>query len=273
MQPEALDCGNWVLYWSAIIWPAVLLVLWMHWYYLGRTRGWTRAACSAVAWHALAGIIIGARAAFVLTAPTHFFRNPAAIFDLTGGGLVFYGGLIGGLTGALIAAAKYRLEVIAFLDTLSIPVPLAHALGRIGCFLNGCCFGTIHHGLTGVHYPAGSPPWIDQVYSQTITRFTPRSLPVHPVQLYEASANLLLYFILLLLWQKKMPAGKIAGCYAFGYAIIRFITEFMRGDSRIIFVGVHLAQLSSLALLIAGTYLLLYSRKQNIISPGRMDIS
>lgn len=260
MQPEAFQCGNWSLHWSAIIWPAVLFVLWGHWHTMGRTRGWPHSAATAVALLAVTGIIIGARSAFVLTDPLYYFKHPVAIFDLSSGGLVFFGGLLGGLTGAFMAAGRYNLSPAAFIDTLITPVPLAHAMGRIGCFLNGCCFGAAYEGFTGVTYPAGSPAWIRQVYGQAITRFDPRSLPVHPVQLYEAAANLLLYLVLFMLWRKRLPAGRVAACYAVGYGGIRFLAEFLRGDSRIILAGLHLSQIFSLIMILFGIWLWKRSR-------------
>lgn len=255
MHPEAIQIGDWSLHWSAIIWPFVFFVLWGHWHSMGGARGWPGFAATAITMLTVTGIIIGARTAFVLTNPLYYLRNPAAIFDLSRGGLVFFGGLLGGLTGAFIAAEKYHLRPAAFIGTLLTPVPLAHAMGRIGCFLNGCCFGAVYQGYGGVTYPAGSPAWISQVYSQLIMRFEPRSLPVHPVQLYEATANLFLYILLLILWKRRLPDIRLAACYAVGYGCIRFMAEFMRGDSRIIIAGLHLSQIFSLTMILFGIWL------------------
>lgn len=115
--------------------------------------------------------ILGARAFYVIEYWESFRARTigetlARIVDIPGGGLVVYGALIGGLIGAVAYLLLKRLSVRRMMDLLAPSLLLGLALGRIGCFLNGCCFGGIcdpAHEHWGVHFPAGSPPFNQQM--------------------------------------------------------------------------------------------------------------
>ncbi len=140
-----------------------------------------------------------------------FFNLTAETF----GGSVFYGGFIGSLI-AISIYGKLRKKRVLYLDILAFSTPLFHTFGRIGCFLAGCCYGVeCDFGFT-----AHGNVLIDAV--NDISRF--------PVQLLEASFNFILFFILINFFRKEKHTGKLIYIYMASYAVIRFCTEFLRGD-------------------------------------------
>jgi phosphatidylglycerol:prolipoprotein diacylglycerol transferase len=156
------------------------------------------------------------------------------------GGLAFFGGLIGGALGALWSARKKKLPVRATLDVAASLVPLGHAFGRLGCFLNGCCFGKITHSWIGVRFPRvvdkagyiiGSPPFLHHQSQGLIALSEEWSLPVHPTQLYEVGYNLIFFAILTFALPRRRRAGDVAWLYAILYGCARFVNEFFRADT------------------------------------------
>ncbi len=188
----------------------------------------------------LAGIL-GARLAY-LALNWEFFRfHPTEILRLDHGGLVFYGGLAGGLLGGFCYVRKKGLPLVKMLDLMTPPLVLAHAIGRLGCFLNGCCYGK-----------PTSVPWAVVFPQDGIAR--------HPTQLYESGALLLLFFFLSWLERRRLPAGSLALGYGLLYGIWRFGIEFLRGDNPPVALGLTVFQWISvpLVLIFAG---LLFCRK------------
>jgi len=155
---------------------------------------------------------------------------------IIGGGLVFYGGLIGGIAGAVIGA-KIAGTRLALYESAVVPtIPLAHAIGRVGCYFSGCCYGFPYDGPLAAKYAV-----IVDGAAEICTAF--------PVQLVEAAANLALGCTLLLLSRRRRI--RLAD-YAAPYAVIRFALEFLRGDEvRGILAGLSSSQWISIALLAA----------------------
>lgn len=135
------------------------------------------------------------------------------------GGLVFYGGLIGGLCGVYRYCRHFKIPFVPFLDVFAPLIPFLHGMGRIGCFLSGCCYGIAYYGPGSVQFPHNDLiPGLDAV-------------PRFPVQLLEAFLNFILCGILLWLSRKKnLKHGRTMGIYLIYYAIARFGLEMLRGD-------------------------------------------
>lgn len=130
------------------------------------------------------------------------------------GGLVFYGGLLGGLVCVLWVLMRRRLS-FALLEQIYLPVvPLAHAIGRIGCFCAGCCYGQPTDSPLCVVYPAGG--------------LAPAGIPLVPIQLLEAAGDLVLWAILW--WGSFRQTGSRLAFYLACYGVLRFLTECFRGD-------------------------------------------
>jgi phosphatidylglycerol---prolipoprotein diacylglyceryl transferase len=163
------------------------------------------------------GAIIGARALYVIT----FWRDQFAgksfseLFMVWHGGLVFYGGLIGACLSCLLYAKVKSVRVWKMADALAPSIALGYVFGRIGCLMNGCCYGRECHLLWAIHFPQGHETY-------------PRG--VHPTQIYDSLLNLGFYLGLAWLYRRKRFDGQVFAVYAIGYALLRFLVELFRGD-------------------------------------------
>ena len=137
-------------------------------------------------------------------------------------GFVFFGGLIVAVTGALWYMYRKHLPLLKTSDFLIVGVPLGHALGRIGCFLAGCCYGK----------PTTLPWGVRFTDPHALVAPELLNVPLHPTQLYEAGFNFLLFLLLHYVSQKPHKDGKILVLYVWCYALMRFGIEFLRGDFR-----------------------------------------
>lgn len=156
-------------------------------------------------------------------------------------GLVFYGGLGGGISAAGWFVHRFRLDRRAIADAASVAAPLAHAFGRVGCLLAGCCFGRPAGGWPGIRYSDPLAP---------ATAWSRGVLALHPVQLYESIALVILAGIALVLLVGDRLRGRLLLVYLGGYAMIRLCCELLRGDpSRGELWGVSTSQWIALAVL------------------------
>ncbi len=202
------------------------------------------------------GVFIGAKLLYLLiTLPQLLLRPDAPEFSLAllgalfSGGFVFYGGVFGGLLFLYLYTHKYKLPYMKTAEALIPSVPLIHAVGRMGCFFAGCCYGM----------PV-SPPW---GVTFRIGSAAPAGISLLPVQLYESGLNLLLFAALLLYAKKRPMPGRLLGAYLVGYACIRFVLEFVRYDAaRGMLLGLSTSQWISLLLFPLGIFLLV--RKQRV---------
>lgn len=212
---------------------------------------------------AMAGGAAGARFAYVCEhwSAEYAGRPFFEVFRLDKGGLMFYGGLFGAIAAIALFTRAKKVRLVSVLDLCAAGLPLGHAFGRVGCFLNGCCYGRVCDGALSVTYPAHSPAWWEQVGSGLIGRGAPESLPVLPSQLVEAAANLVL-FAVIFAWARRKPAeGLLSGAYLLSYAAIRFFTETLRSDPRMMVGPLTISQFISLFLIAAGAAFLLHARR------------
>lgn len=182
----------------------------------------------------LLGGLIGARLFFVLTNITYYIANPLEIINLTKGGLVWYGGFLMGILVGIVFVKKNNINFWNGADLMAPFIALAQSIGRLGCFLNGCCYGIIapKDYALGVKFP-----------HEEVLR--------HPTQIYE-SVVLLIVFLILREWQgKRHFKGEIFLGYAMLYSLSRFLLEFLRGDNPKILLGLTISQIVSIAILAA----------------------
>ena len=187
----------------------------------------------------------------------HFLR----VFAVWSGGLVFYGGLLAAFVVLAVWCFVKRPDVLGLADVLAVGVPLGHAFGRIGCFCYGCCWGKVSDSAIAVAFPAHSPVWYSQVASGLIAKSAPHTLPVLPTQLVEASALLVLFAVLFLLYRRFR--AYTAATYCIGYGVLRFFVEFLRDDERPVWGSLSSAQNFSILLVAVGVALLVWSLKRN----------
>lgn len=234
MDPIAFHIGSKPIYWYGIMVALGFLAAVTHWNLLGKKEGRPRGFGSDFGFVVMFSGIIGGRLAYIIAHWREYFSEPMEILRLDHGGLIYYGGFIGGCIAVVVFARMYKESVTSLLDFAITAIPLGHALGRIGCFINGCCYGA-----------PGNWPWC--VYTVGAVR--------HPVQLYETAFNLALYAFLLWYYPRKKKDGTVLALYLMFYSEWRFVIEFLRGDERLSWLGFHDAQWISLGLFTVGILL------------------
>jgi len=177
--------------------------------------------------------------------------DPDYLKLLMSGGFVFYGGFIGGLIALPLVKKIHKIDVLGIIKAIVPCVPLAHAMGRIGCHLTGCCYGVHYDGIFHITYHNNL--------------FAPNDVGLFPVQLLEAVLNLILAAVLLIYLLKKGPVMDTIYIYIISYACIRFILEFFRGDAARGFVmSLSTSQVISIILVI-GTLLFMKRQKSRSV--------
>jgi len=190
-------------------------------------------------WVILAGIV-GSRIFFILLNLPDFIANPKQVIMISNGGLAWQGGLIlGGLTG-LFYIRKKSLSLRLMADLSAPYLALGQAIGRLGCFLNGCCYG--REVSWGIYFP---------IYDAHL----------HPTQLYEAGYLLMVFFILKNLQRTAIIRGEIFSMYLMFAATGRFINEFFRADHVNTAVGLSVFQIVSIGVFVIGFYMWLRLRR------------
>ncbi len=219
--------------------------------YLGKKEDIAKEKILDIGFYTLLSAIIGSRLFFVLIEYEDFIKNPIDIFKIWEGGLVFFGGLLLAVPVLLIYLKQNRLPALKTFDLLAPCVAIGHAIGRIGCFSAGCCYGK-----------PTSLPW-------GITFTSPdsmalRGIPLHPTQLYESFAEIGIFIFLLFLRKHKGFNGQIFWTYVLLYSFARFVIEFFRGDTvrGFIYDGFSIAQGMSITLFVASIVFLLYLHKK-----------
>lgn len=199
---------------------------------------------------ALAGIV-GAKLLMLILDFQYYRENPGQIFSLSTlqAGGVFQGGLILAVLVAYVMVRKHKLPGLATADALAPGVALGHAIGRVGCFAAGCCWGVECHRSWAVTF---RNPMANELFG------TPLNVPLHPTQLYEALAEALIFATLYWRFAKPHKPGAIIGLYLLLYSSARFAIEFVRDHEQPNPFGGPLseAQWIALATLAAGIWLL-----------------
>ena len=160
----------------------------------------------------IVGGFVGARLLYVIQMGPWYLEHPLEALAFWQGGLIFYGGVIGSLVALFFFTRAKKISYFTVLDFLLPYVALTHAFGRIGCFLNGCCYGRFCPFPWGVVFPG-------------------HEQAVHPAQLYEAAFTFGLFFSLQSLYPKRRFEGQITALYFLCYALGRFVIEFWRADN------------------------------------------
>jgi phosphatidylglycerol---prolipoprotein diacylglyceryl transferase len=226
-----------------------------------RANGLDAARVTDMAVYVLIAGLIGAKVLLIVVEWGYYARNPREILSILQSGGVFYGGLIGALPVAWWYARKHALPGWRTGDALAPAVVIGQAIGRIGCFMAGCCYGQ----------PA-DVPWsvtFRDPYAQR-TVGTPLDTPIHPTQLYESIACLLIFAILMRLAPRKRFDGQVALTYVFLYSVARFAIEFVRGDSiRGTIWGLSTSQFIAVLVVLAVGFMYPYAAKRNrVASPS-----
>jgi len=205
------------------------------------------------------------------------------VFYVWHGGLVFYGGVILAVFSIIYYLKKNQISVLKLGDLLMPGILLGLAFGRIGCFLNGCCYGQVVQGLPwSVSFPMisnakgeiiGSPAFIDHVHQGLISDSALTSLPVHPAQLYESLLSVLFFIILSIIWARKKRFddkgnlqeprhGFIIAYAGMLYGIERLSVEFFRGDNKSFITSLSYSQWVSIGLFVVSVALFFWLKRR-----------
>ncbi len=207
---------------------------------------------------AIAGIA-GAKLFMFLFDIGDYIRDPGQIFTmatLQAAG-VFHGGFIAALLVAVLYMRKQHLPVWRTMDVFAPGVALGQAIGRIGCFAAGCCWGKECSLPWGVRFRSdfAAPVPLDKI--------------LHPVQLYESAANLILFGILYRYFKSSPREGNVIGLYLVLYSAIRFVVEFFRVHEQALVGPFSLTQWIALALLVLGAVFLMRPRNEATLPAGK----
>jgi phosphatidylglycerol---prolipoprotein diacylglyceryl transferase len=184
--------------------------------------------------------IIGARILFVSENAVYYLKNPAEIIMLQHGGLSWFGGLLSSVICGIIYLKRKGLPIFRVLDLMSPFVALGQAVGRIGCLLNGCCYGKM--SSFGLYFKTQEATLI-------------------PTQLYSSLILIFIFIVLRVLQDRPHKAGEIFFTYLLLYSLKRFLIEFWRADNQIILSGLTLFQIISIAIFSLAVYKLISLKK------------
>ena len=252
MHPIAVDFGGFAIRWYGVM-AALGFICATGLIQLNRKYGKINSdQATTLMLLALFGGIIGARIFYVIQFAHQFRDNWLGVIRVDQGGLVFYGGFFLALAAIIVYCRMQKLNLIRVLDIATPSLAVGHAIGRVGCFLNGCCYGKPTDFFTGIAHPADSVPAMRYGV-----------VPLHPVQLYEAGINILLGILMMYLIRKGKP-GMATSAYLAIYGVIRFADEFFRGDHRQFWNGLTPAQTIGLLMVPAGIALMIYFARKPV---------
>lgn len=214
--------------------------------------------------------IFGARLFFIIQFFEDYKNNLLSIFKIYEGGLVYYGGLFTGVITLFVYVKKNRLPFLKTIDAVMPSAALGLGFGRIGCFLNGCCFGKVApHIPWAIQFPRtldktgmvdGSPAFLHQYELGLVHLTDAHTLPLHPTQLYAFLADVALFFILSAFFKYRKRDGEVLLLFGILYPIIRFCMELLRGDNPLFFNLLTVAQIISIAMFVVSASLFIISR-------------
>ncbi|MDD4202014.1 MAG: prolipoprotein diacylglyceryl transferase [Candidatus Omnitrophica bacterium] len=188
--------------------------------------------------------LIGARILHVFLDKEYYMKYPLEILKVYNGGLSVQGGMFAGLVFALFFLRKKKIDIFKAGDLFVPFIALGQSIGRIGCFLNGCCYGAVTSSCFGVI-------------------FSSQEIPRHPTQLYAALALFFVFIILLIFQQKKIFYSDLLYIYIMLYSFQRIIVDFFRVDISMLKFGMSVGQLISIVFFIIAFGGLLWKNKQN----------
>lgn len=235
------------------------------WLLAGRRAGRVKLDPDAV--HDLAiwmmvGGLVGARLFYVVDYWGETVTTVGQAIRVWEGGIAFYGAVLGASTAFFAFRAFRAFPVLATLDAVAPSVALGIAIGRVGCFLNGCCYGGYCRlPWLAVRFPRHSPPWAAERARMMIPRDAAYSLPLHPTQLYEAVNGLVLLALVTAYYPLRRRDGEVMALLMLAFPVTRFLIDTLRDDESPLVSGLTVAQTSSLILFALGVSL--WSRLSN----------
>ena len=224
MYPRLLELGPLTVYTYGVLLAAAYLLGLKYAMVRANKRGLDSVRVLDLGIYIIISALIGAKLLLLITDFSTFKNDPKELLTLARSGGVFYGGLILAVAVALWYIRRAGLPLWTTCDMFAPGIALGHVVGRFGCLFAGCCYGKPTTRPWGITFT-------DPFAAANVG--TPLGVPLHPTQLYEAGAELLILAVLLWTERKGRPyPGRTFWLYMFLYAVTRFIIEFFRGDER-----------------------------------------
>jgi phosphatidylglycerol:prolipoprotein diacylglycerol transferase len=254
MHPILFEIGSWPVYsYGVLLALAYLAGLQLA---VIRARRWGLNATKVMDFgiYLIIAALVGAKLMLVAVDFDYFRQQPRELLSLVRAGGVFYGGLLGALGVGLWLVRRYGLPVWTTADLFAPGIALGHVIGRVGCLLAGCCYGQPTEAAWGITFT-------HPVAAANVG--TPLGLPLHPTQVYDAGAELLILVVLLVMERRGRGfPGRTFWLYMLLYAISRYVVEIYRGDPRGMVWGMSTSQFVSLLVIPLAIVMLLRLRSR-----------
>jgi len=204
---------------------------------LGKSEGISPEKIMDMGFIIVLSAILGSRLLYVIINGRYFIHNPLEILKIWEGGLVFSGGLLGVILTMIFYTRKHKLSLLKTGDLWAPATAIGQAIGRLGCFMAGCCHG--------------KPT--DLAFGLTFTNphsLAPLNIPLHPTQLYSSITGFIIFGILILLYKKRTFNGQVFLWFLILHSTARLFIERFRGDERGIFLNSNMTTTQLVAMLI-----------------------
>jgi phosphatidylglycerol---prolipoprotein diacylglyceryl transferase len=248
VHPVAFKIGNFSVYYYGLMMVVAYLVVFLVMRNTKKYEDFNIDTVLDISIFIVIGGVVGARIFYVLLNLGEYLGNPLGMFNMREGGLSWHGALLGGLVATILLSHLKKIPLGKVTDFAAVHSTIALAIGRIGCFLNGCCYGKPTSFFTGVDFSAAG-----LAYHR------------HPTQLYESFVMVISFFILLGWWNKRKFNGELTLLLFFLYGITRFLVEFFRDNTADQYIGgvnLSLAQYLSIFMIIGCGIAVYFKRKK-----------
>lgn len=216
MHNEILTIGKFTIYGYGLMIGIGFLTAVLVGMYRAKKSGLKQEAVLDIAIYCLISGLLGGKILYVIVEWERFIQNPLGI--LGSSGFVVYGGIVTGVLAGYIYCRIKKLSFATYFDLVMPEISIAQGIGRIGCFLAGCCYGAPTDAAWGVVFPEGS--------------LAPAGIKLIPTQLIMSAGDLLIAAVLILFSKKNKVHGNVGAAYLMLYGIGRFAVEFLRNDRR-----------------------------------------
>ena len=192
-----------------------------------------------------------------------------AAVNLSKGGIVLYGSLLGGTAAFFWFCWKHQQSALKLADVIMPSVFIGVGFGRIGCLLNGCCYGDRCEQPWGIVFPHMSVPWQELVHRGFLDETANATFALHPTQIYSSINAFLLAGVLAAYFPRRRHTGEVFALGCVLYPITRFVIEFLRADEMGQFrTGLTISQLASLGIALAGAVMLFVLTRRDVVATG-----
>lgn len=261
MHPILFEVAGWPVYSYGVLLAAAYLIALQLAVVRARRWGLNSARVMDLGIYLIIAALVGAKLMLVIVDWDQFKSEPRELLSLARAAGVFYGGLIVAVPLGLFLSRRYGLPMWTTADLFAPGIAMGHVIGRLGCLLAGCCYGkptTMPWGIT---------------FTNPVARAnagTPLDIPLHPTQIYDALAEILIFAILIVSERRGKPApGRTFWLYMFLYAISRYVVEIYRDDPRGTILGLSTSQFMSVLIVPLALVMLLRLRARSAPAAAR----